>query len=336
MGVLVLLFMMKSKDTPESQVKQKQSLEVQQVHTGPRAKPKDLAAQTLKPEPQKVLNRPVASGQNQGIRVQDVGQKSHAEEAQDSLRYSSLYRVSFVTAPIRPTQAKTTDTESPKKAGPTITAAQTAAGNSQPEKRNPLDFDPSVPQVILPEGTVIEMALDNKLEGEITGPVNCHLTNEVYAPGTQTVVLPAGSRVLGQSAKVGSFGQQRLLVTFHRVIVNDNLGAPFYSIPLTPQESGMDQQGGMGVTGSINNHVVSTVLSSLAVGLLGAGSSGFGYSQNGGAIVLGGIGQSTSQAGTRIFDRYSNRMPTISVAPGQRVKLLLVDDLKVPIYEPRN
>lgn len=336
MGALVLLWMMKSKDTPESQVKQKQSLEAQIVHSGPRTKPADLSDQKLNPEAQKVVDRQAVSTRNQGGTGRGNGEKSRSQEAQESLRYRSLYQVSFVSTPFQTTQAEALGSapiSSPSKQQPSTTDR---ANNSQPEKRNPLDFDPSLPQSTLTEGTVIEMALDNKLEGEMTGPVECHVTSDVYALGTQTVVIPAGSRVLGQSNKVGNFGQQRLLVTFHRMLVNDSLGAPLYSIPLTPQESGMDQEGGMGVTGKVNNHIASTILSSLAVGLLGAGSSGFGYSQNGGAIVLSGIGQSTSQAATRIFDRYSNRMPTISVVPGARVKLLLVDDLKAPIYDSRN
>lgn len=330
LGLLVLLFMWRAKSTPPEAVAEKQSLANKGMHTGDkRTTGQDLSDQKL---PDSKVTVTDERTQRTGGGYSQPPQKSRAQQAQEALLYRSLYEVNVVTAPILKTEASGPDSKIPAPQAPIAPAPVTPAQTTEAPKRNPLDFDPHQPLALLPEGTVIEMALDNKLEGEMTGPVDCHITTDVYAPGTQTVVIPAGSRVLGEANKVGSFGQQRLLVTFHRILVTDKLGAPLYSIPLDPKESGMDQQGGMGVTGKVNNHIVSTVLASLAVGAVSGLGSGIGYSTGGGAIILGGIGQGTSQGAMQILNRYSNRVPTITVRPGTRVKLELVDDLAVPFY----
>lgn len=329
LGLLVLLFMWRAKSTPPEVTAKNQSLANKGMHTGDkRTTGQDLSDQKL----------PDAKTTVTDDRTQRTGgysqpaQKSRSQQAQEALLYRSLYEVNVVTTPMLQPKTEQVDSRAEAPQAPTSQSPAPPAQMADAPKRNPLDFDPHQPLALLPEGTVIEMALDNKLEGEMTGPVACHITTPVYAPGTQTVVIPAGSRVLGEANKVGSFGQQRLLVTFHRILVTDRLGAPLYSIPLDPKESGMDQQGGMGVTGKVNNHITSTVLASLAVGIVSGLGSGIGYSSGGGAIVLGGIGQGTSQAAMEILNRYSNRVPTITVLPGTRVKLLFTSDIELPYY----
>jgi type IV secretory pathway VirB10-like protein len=69
------------------------------------------------------------------------------------------------------------------------------------------------------EGTIIETVLTNRLDGTYAGPVNCLVTTAVYAPDLQHVIIPAGARVLGEARAVTSFGQARLAVVFHRILL---------------------------------------------------------------------------------------------------------------------
>src|SRR5579872_963547 len=67
------------------------------------------------------------------------------------------------------------------------------------------------------EGTVIDTVLTNRLEGSFQGPVNTLVSVPTYAD--DHLVIPAGARILGDSKPVNAFGQTRLVVTFHRVLL---------------------------------------------------------------------------------------------------------------------
>jgi len=42
---------------------------------------------------------------------------------------------------------------------------------------------------------------------------------------------------------------------------------------------------------------------------------------------------STAESADRILDRFLNRMPTLTIREGTRVKILLTGDLQVPAFE---
>jgi type IV secretion system protein VirB10 len=77
------------------------------------------------------------------------------------------------------------------------------------------------------KGTILESVLINRLDGQFVGPVECLLTNDVYSHDRQHLLIPAGTKILGETRRVEAFGQTRLAVAFHRLIMPDG-----YSINL--------------------------------------------------------------------------------------------------------
>jgi type IV secretory pathway VirB10-like protein len=214
------------------------------------------------------------------------------------------------------------------------TSAQPESKRSEKPERLPLDFDLSAQQDYwLPEGTVIEAVLTNRLDGDAVGPVNCMVTTDVYLPGTRLLLIPQGARVLGDSSKVSSFGQQRLAVAFHRILVP---GLKPYSIPLDKEPPALAQAGEVGLHDKVNSHYFSIFGASLAVGAIGGlaqignSVSGFGYDPS--VAFRNGVSQSTAESADRILDRFLNRLPTITIREGTRVKILLTQDLQVPAF----
>jgi type IV secretion system protein VirB10 len=49
-------------------------------------------------------------------------------------------------------------------------------------------------------------------------------------------------------------------------------------------------------------------------------------------IIAGGIGDATSQATLQVMNRFLNRLPTITIREGHRVKVYLTSDLELPAY----
>jgi type IV secretion system protein VirB10 len=182
---------------------------------------------------------------------------------------------------------------------------------------------------VLFEGTILETVLINRLDGGFAGPVECLLSTDVYSNDRQHLLIPAGSKLLGETKKVDTFGQTRLAVVFHRVLMPDG-----YSVSLD-QFKGLNQVGDTGLRDQVNNHYLRIFGVSLAVGALGAVSeanTGGALNATGGDLMRQGFAQSTAQSSAQILDKFLNIMPTVTIREGHRVKVYLAGDLALPDY----
>lgn len=186
------------------------------------------------------------------------------------------------------------------------------------------------PRLALLQGTVIETVLLNRLDGTFAGPVSCLVTTPVYGQDRQAILIPAGARVLGTAAPVQAWGDTRLAVTFHRLVMPDG---HTYSLDRAP---GLDSIGETGLTDEVNRHYWQVFGASIAIGALsglaqyttrGVDADTFSdtYRQAAGA--------SLASSSTRVLDRYLNVLPTITIREGHRVHVYLTSDLALPVYE---
>jgi type IV secretion system protein VirB10 len=182
---------------------------------------------------------------------------------------------------------------------------------------------------LLFEGTILETVLINRLDGGFTGPVECLLSTDVYSSDRQHLLIPAGSKLLGETKKVDTFGQTRLAVVFHRMLMPDG-----YSVSLD-QFKGLNQIGDTGLRDQVDNHYLRIFGVSLAIGALGAigeaGTSGSLTASNA-DLMRQGFAQSTAQSSAQILEKFLNIMPTVTIREGHRVKVYLSGDLALPDY----
>lgn len=182
---------------------------------------------------------------------------------------------------------------------------------------------------VLFEGTILETVLLNRLSGDFNGPVECLITTDIYSHDRQHLLVPSGAKVLGEAKRVEAFGQTRLAVAFHRLIMPDG-----YSVNLD-QFKGMNQIGDTGLRDQVNNHYFKIFGASLAVGAIGgiseAQSTGL-LNQTGVQSTEAGVGQSMGQTSQRILDKFLNILPTVTIREGHRVKIYLSGDLALPDY----
>jgi type IV secretion system protein TrbI len=179
------------------------------------------------------------------------------------------------------------------------------------------------------EGTILETVLINRLDGGFAGPVECLLSTDVYSNDRQHLLIPAGSKLLGETKKVDTFGQARLAVVFHRVLMPDG-----YSVSLD-QFKGLNQIGDTGLRDQVNNHYLRIFGVSLAIGALGAvAEAGTAGSLNASSsdLMRQGFAASTAQSSAQILDKFLNILPTVTIREGHRVKVYLSGDLALPDY----
>jgi type IV secretion system protein TrbI len=179
------------------------------------------------------------------------------------------------------------------------------------------------------EGTVIETLLINRLNGTFSGPVNCLVTNDVYSHDRQHFLIPAGTKLLGETKKVEALGQQRLAVFFHRMIMPDG-----FSVSLD-EFKGLNQIGETALRDKVNNHYLQIFGASLAVGILGGiaeAGTGNAFTNSPFDQARAGFGANLANSSMQILDRFLNILPTVTIREGNRVKVYLSGDLLLPDY----
>ena len=175
---------------------------------------------------------------------------------------------------------------------------------------------------VLFEGSVMETVLLTRLNGDFSGPVVCMVTTDLLSHDGKSVLVPAGSKVIGTAKKVEAFGQNRMAVSFHRLLMPDG-----YSVDLR-QFVGLNQKGESALKDKVNNHYLQLFGASVAVGALGGlvpASLGTGDARQGVVPSLG-------QEALHILDRFLNVLPTITIREGHRVRVYLTQDLTLPAY----
>jgi type IV secretory pathway VirB10-like protein len=235
-----------------------------------------------------------------------------------------------VRASMRATGAPVVNTARDARSASTATRSSERAGAPRPAHTDPIDDAGPLHRIL--EGTIIDAVLTNRLDGGAAAPVNCLVTNAVYSHSGGQVVIPAGARLLGETKPVQTFGETRLAVAFHRLLLPDG---STYSLDQYP---GANQVGDTGLKDQVDNHYWSTFGAAAAIGLISGlaqaiGTAGLSAGEgNRTVIIAGGAADVASQAAAQAMNRFLNRLPTITIREGHRVKVYLTSDLELPAY----
>ena len=174
------------------------------------------------------------------------------------------------------------------------------------------------------EGSFIEAVLVNQLNGDFPGPVLASVAVPFYSADRQRIVIPRGARVIGSASAVAGQDQERLAVGFHRLIFPDGRWVSL-------EFAGLNQIGEGALKDQVNRHYLSMFASVGAVGIISGltlrGSNPYGGGAEG---FRAGAGQGLAQGATNILDRFLNRLPTITIRAGHRLRIWLTSDVLVP------
>jgi type IV secretion system protein VirB10 len=180
----------------------------------------------------------------------------------------------------------------------------------------------------LHEGAVIETVLLNRLDGTFEGPVQCLVTSPVFTRDRRAILIPAGSRVLGSAAPVRTWGEARLAVRFHRLLLPDGRAVALENA------AGLNEIGETGLKDVVNRHYWQVFGASMAIGAIAGlaqvGAHG-GLDQDAWDASRQSAGSSLATSTARVLDRYLNVLPTITIREGHRVLVVLTHDLSLPL-----
>ena len=173
------------------------------------------------------------------------------------------------------------------------------------------------------EGSFLEAVLATQLTGDLPGPVLAVVAIPFYSADRQRILVPRGTRILGTAQAVTNQDQARLGVGFHRLIFPNGSWVSL-------QFRGLNQLGEGALKDQVDRHYFSMFAAVGAVGVLSGLTAAGGNPYEGGtASMRSAAGQGLGQAATRILDRFLNRLPTITIRAGHRLRVWFTADVLV-------
>lgn len=197
--------------------------------------------------------------------------------------------------------------------------AEKVAGNNADAARATRLTDPSL---VAPQGTVIPAILETAINSDLPGFVRAVVSRDVRGFDGSTVLIPRGSKLIGQYKSGVAAGQTRAFIVWSRVLtpqgVSIDIGSP-----------GADRLGRGGLDGETNSHFFRRFGASILLSVLNAGLNAASNNGNGGdntAIIIGSPQQASSIASIAL-QREIDIPTTITVAQGAPIRVFVARDL---------
>ncbi len=165
------------------------------------------------------------------------------------------------------------------------------------------------------QGTVIPAVLETALDTDLPGYARALVSRDVRGFDGSRVLVPRGSRLVGQYRSGITTGQSRAYIIWSRVIrpdgVSVQLGSP-----------AMDGDGQTGLPGEVNRHFWQRYGASILLSVVGGAASALGGDT--GTLV---IGTSTNSASAQALATDGKIPPTIRVPLGTPIQVFTARDL---------
>ncbi len=186
---------------------------------------------------------------------------------------------------------------------------------------------------VVPEGTMIPGILETSIVSDLPGQVRAITSEDVYSFDGRRILIPTGTRLIGEYQSEVMTGQTRVFVVWTRMLRDDGVSVRLNSI-------GTDSLGRSGLTGIVDKKWRERFGASIMLSIVGAGASyltGYGsgstFGQNnddakrGEALARQTIAETFSQMANTALSDGLRVKPTISVHQGERIFIFVRQDL---------
>lgn len=182
-------------------------------------------------------------------------------------------------------------------------------------------------------GTVIPGVMISGLNSDLPGQIMAQVRENVYDSATgQSLLIPAGARLVGIYDSNVTLGQERALVGWQRIIYPDGSSISLDRMP------GADVGGYAGFNDKVNNHYWRIFGNGLLLSVFSAGiqlsqpQASNGENYNNSQIIAGALGQQMGQLGMQMAQRNMNIQPTLEIRPGYQFNVMVTKDIILPTW----
>lgn len=173
---------------------------------------------------------------------------------------------------------------------------------------------------VIPQGTVIAATLETAINSDLPGSVRGVVSRDVRSFDGSRVLIPRGSKLVGQYKSAAAQGQTRAFVVWERIIsptgVTIEVGSP-----------GTDRLGRGGLAGEVDRHFFQRFGAAILLTTLQAGATALASEGSGSTVIIGGASSQTTQVGATALQQQVNIPDTIKVAQGVPVQVFVARDL---------
>jgi type IV secretion system protein VirB10 len=206
-------------------------------------------------------------------------------------------------------------------------AAAASLGNRSAQARKIERID-----AFLPEGTLIPGILETAIVSDLPGQIRAIVSDDVYSFDGRRVLIPTGTRLIGEYQSEIVRGQKRIFVVWSRMLRDDGVSVRLDSI-------GTDSLGRSGLTGHVDNRFRERFGAAILLSIVGGGASYLtGYSsqaasddsddaENAEEIARSTIAETFSDMANQALGDSLRIPPTISVSQGERIFVFVRQDL---------
>ena len=307
--------------------------------------PRDYTGPVLGPPLPGDLGRPILDAQNRGqpVTPPPVATQALDQEAQRRLAEEEAARTSRVFFQTETTTAAAPGAPGggapmlpglpalglPGQSAPTAQDRQVAFLNAGVDRRTVAPdrvMAPASPYV-LQAGAVIPAAMMTGIRSDLPGQITAQVTESIYdSPTGRLLLIPQGTRIIGEYSNDVGFGQRRILLVWNRLIFPNGR-----SIVLERQP-GADTQGYAGLEDGVDYHWWDLAKAAGLSTLLSIGAELATNDEDRLIQAIRNGGQDTiNDAGQQIVRRQLNVAPTLTIRPGFPVRVIVTRDL---VLEP--
>jgi type IV secretion system protein TrbI len=181
---------------------------------------------------------------------------------------------------------------------------------------------------VLQAGSVIPAALITGIRSDLPGQITAQVTQHVYdSPTGSLLLIPQGTRIIGQYDAGVTFGQRRILLVWNRLIFPNGR-----SIVLERQP-GADTAGYAGLEDQVDYHWWDLARAAGLSTLLAVGTNLVSSDED--RLIQAirrGAGDTINDAGQQIIQRQLQVAPTLTIRPGFPMRVVVTRDLVLEPY----
>jgi type IV secretion system protein VirB10 len=169
----------------------------------------------------------------------------------------------------------------------------------------------------VPQGTMIPAVLETALNSDLPGFTRAVVSRDVRSFDGSIVLIPRGSRVIGQYKSAAAAGQSRAFVVWTRILRPDGGSIQIGS-------AGGDELGRAGLAGKVDRHFFEQFSGAILLTVLEGGLSALSNNPST-TVVVGSSGSGLGSAASSLTPQAIP--PTIRVAQGSPIRIFVARDL---------
>lgn len=179
----------------------------------------------------------------------------------------------------------------------------------------------NVSSVVL-EGTILSGVLETAINSDLPGYVRAVVSDNVRSFDGARVLVPRGSRLIGQYRSGLAIGESRAFVIWTRLVLPDG-GSIRIASPAT------DTLGRAGLSGTVDRHFVQRFGSAILLSVVGAALDAAAYRGGDNQVVIGATSDAYAIAQAALQSNM-NIPPTVKVPQGAPIRIFVARDLYFP------